>query len=188
MTNLQIVVLGILSVIALAVMITAAVKLVKLASIPKGSKSTEPSKEQAPESEVPLNISEPVLSFVECVRSNHRRFKFKSEFFFNKLGGHTVNYFIDTQLAIKYEYTIFRTISREDWGHFEVFNLKIKNHLWLTQDELNYLYEEISKVYAPRMQRLAEISEKRAGRERLRKNRLMRQKYIDLYCVKEATS
>lgn len=95
-----------------------------------------------------LNIGEPVLSFIECVRNNRRRFSFTNGNVF--LRSHTI--------------TLTDRETGEQWcvrsyynGGFDNYN-RLEDKLdWLTNDEQEYLIKELSKIAKERAQQVADV-------------------------------
>lgn len=108
-----------------------------------------------------LDIKEPVYSFVECFKSNPKRFKLKVE---KDPGRYTncvrFNYELrDTQT--ERTFAASRTIYSYRYNAYGFNNYPE----YLSQDEIHYIFKELSSVYEARRKKLQEISQIRAKRK-----------------------
>lgn len=119
-----------------------------------------------PATETP-NIGEPVLSFIECVRNNRRRFSFKTETYCR------------TQII-----TLIDKQTGEQWCakwylYFERTEPRLDSKLdWLTEQEKSHLIKELSKIAKERAEQLRSVNA-------IRKNRQMtkeRDRLKGVYC------
>lgn len=103
------------------------------------------------------DISEPVISFVECVRNNPQRFRFKGLKILDKKTG--------TWFSSKYYYSdVYQT-----YEQFIVYrSLKNTNTEWMTKEEFIYAIEELTKIQQDKV---------KAYKYK------QRQKYIEIYVV-----
>lgn len=118
-----------------------------------------------------LNISEPIYSFVECVKNDPRRFKFDSE--------HS-GYYYD-----HYAWTLIDSVAEELFEGGLGMRLSVKGKEWITEDEARYMTEELFYKIHLRYRDL--MSKKDAIRKKIRarkKGAGERQKYEEIYCKK----
>lgn len=124
--------------------------------------------------EKPKDISEPVISFVECVKKNPKRFEV------NEILDHlSVSHVNISKISVKDFYTgdIFETTKTEFYllsGIQTVF----KNFSVFTVDEVEYVYKELRKIYSKRLERKNKILSLRAER----KNKKERERLMKVYC------
>lgn len=119
------------------------------------------------------DISEPVLSFVECVRKNPKRFKVSSYY-------DHMSYFSLTSVSGIYEpvylYTLVDTKTKEKWCLSRGCTMAIDftaNPEWITKDEREYLIEVLTKIFKDRVGRKAKLKKIRKDRRiRDERNRL----------------
>lgn len=112
------------------------------------------------------DISEPVLSFVECVRKNPKRFKVNSyyeQFYLSvsSMGG---------EYRPTYLYTLVDTKTKEKWCLSRGLTMAsdfTANPEWITNDERNYLIESLTKIFKDREGRKSKL-------EKIRKDRRIR--------------
>lgn len=119
-----------------------------------------------PATETP-NIGEPVLSFIECVRNNRRRFSFKTETYCRT---HIIT-LVDKQTGEEW--------SSKSYISFESSGIRLDPKLdWLTGRERRYLINELSKIGKERARQLSDV-------KAIRKNRQMskeRDRLKGVYC------
>lgn len=103
----------------------------------------------------PKDISEPVISFVECVRNNPQRFRFKGLKILDKKTG--------TWFSSKYYYSdVYQT-----YDQLIVYrSLKNTNTEWMTKEEFIYAIEELTKIQEDKVKAY---------------KKKQRQKYIEIY-------
>lgn len=116
-------------------------------------------------------ISSPVIEFIDTYRKNHRRFKVKT----------VTCYMSESRQGI-----ITDRVTRETFGAWwywdegsrgmsKAFRMKTKNLTWITDEELQFIFDEISMTLGKRGIRLRELNESRVEakhrntRERLTK-------------------
>lgn len=117
-----------------------------------------------------LNISEPIFSFVECVRNNPKRF--------TVINGEIVQ---GSRVAKK---TLLdkKTGQRFEYAAYYSFEIRYTYPKYLTKDEFEYIKDEVTSIFTARRDRLNELKEIRKQRA----NKLERQKLMDIYCNKES--
>ncbi len=131
-----------------------------------------------PEVQEPKDISEPVISFVQCVKDNPKRFKLKD--FYENTGS---AYFSSRKFILKDRATgeVFEVSlvcsGRRDYWRFG------KLHATITEDELDYIKEELTPVFEAKQEKLYQIQRLRAQRVGSRE----RQRLMAIYC-KEKTN
>lgn len=108
-----------------------------------------------------LDIKEPIYSFVECFKNNPKRFKLKVE---KDPGRYTdcvrFNYELkDTQTERTF------AASRTIYSYIDTVDVFNSYPAYLSQDEIRYIYKELSQVYEVRRKRLQEINQIRAKRK-----------------------
>lgn len=128
------------------------------------------------------DISEPVLSFVKCVRENPKRFVVKSDYEYFGLK-------FSNNLAIRstepetYHFCLQDKVTKESWTlckdivlSFYPGSKEIKhtyNPEWLTEDEKEYLITSIKTIFHDRRDRKEKLQEIRKQRRiRDERNRL----------------
>lgn len=108
-----------------------------------------------------LDIKEPVYSFVECLKSNPKRFVLDTtKNFEGRRGSPRFEYeLIDTgtgkifkTCVVVYSYT-YKSFGFTNYPQY------------LSQDEIRFIYNELSQVYEARRKRLQEINQIRAKRK-----------------------
>ena len=114
------------------------------------------------------DIGEPVLSFVQCVKENPRRFIFER-----------LNTF---RMASRQNYMVKDKQTGEEWrvatDHRMSRKLSCKELQWLTDDEAYYLVTEIYDFFNKRRQRFIEIRNIRFERIQVTE----RQRLMGVYC------
>lgn len=128
------------------------------------------------------NISEPVLSFIKCVRENPKRFVVKSdyEYFGLKISNSLV---IRSTEPERYHFCLEDKVTKESWTLCKDIVLSFYsgfkeskhtyNPEWLTEDEKEYLITSIKTIFhdrRDRKQKLQEIRKQRRNRDE--RNRL----------------
>lgn len=103
------------------------------------------------------NISEPVLSFVETVKENPKRFKLTSA---------AVGRYVDFKLVDRY--------TKESWYGVRRFSTEddprrnVGYPKWMNEDEIDYVYEELKVIFNHRSSTLKQLRNQRE-RKRLMK-------------------
>lgn len=145
-----------------------------------------------PEQKERLNISEPVITFVELVKSNPKRFWCKREELFS---GYESFMLVDKDLKVCYRadkstfkyinnYNAFHTYDSISYRTFKVKN--VQNLDWVTDEEWQYINEHlIEGIYEKRVRRFNEIKALRKIFEEQRKKDEQRQKIKELYIKEE---
>lgn len=108
-----------------------------------------------------LDIKEPVYSFVECFKSNPKRFVLDTiKNFEGRRGSPRFEYeLIDTETG-----KIFKTCVVVYSYTYKLFGFTNYPQC-LSQDEIRFIYNELSQVYEARRKKLQEISQIRAKRK-----------------------
>ncbi len=106
-----------------------------------------------------IDISEPVLTFVELYKKNPKRFSVRHGFNISETD-HCYEFF---DLKDKILNKNFRIRGRDLWSEVKDYSTEIKELSWLTKDEINYVYRTIKK---DRENRLNSIKNKRNTRQR----------------------
>lgn len=108
-----------------------------------------------------LDIKEPVYSFVECFKNNPKRFKLKVE----KDPGRYSN-------CVRFNYQLTDTQTKKNFeASRTIYSYRyiadgFNNYPeYLSQDEIRYIYNELSQVYEVRRKKLQEIKQMRAKRK-----------------------
>lgn len=114
------------------------------------------------------DIGEPVLSFVQCVKENPKRFSFER---------------IDTvRMSFRQTYMVKDEKTGEEWrvatDHRMSRKLSCKELQWLTDDEAHYLVTELCNFYTKRSHRMAEIRNIRLERTQITE----RKRLMGVYC------
>lgn len=114
------------------------------------------------------DIGEPVISFVECVKSNPKRFSFER---------------IDNvRMSCRRKYMITDKQTGEEWRVTTDYRMNrklvCKELQWLTDDEANYLDTEIYDFFNKRCQRFIEIRNIRFERTQITE----RKRLMGVYC------
>lgn len=104
-------------------------------------------------------ISEPVLSFVETYKKNHRRFRISAEPFVTP---HVACWTLHDRVNNK---TFTALVV---WGYCSSYYKGNKNAEWMTEDELVYIFDEIRSFLDTR-KTLIQDKKNRRARERLTK-------------------
>lgn len=127
----------------------------------------------------PVNISEPVLSFVETVRKYPERFLTTKGYI--RICYHT--------MEPQYSYRLWDKKTGEWWytGFSEnitfsgtekqnkLRNKKQSSHSWLTEDEMTYLVKEITSIYEARKDRVEKLKAlRKQRRDKQERSRLMK--------------
>lgn len=122
------------------------------------------------------DISEPVLSFVDCVKQNHRRFVLDYK--------EPVEHEAGKQVVVWYAYKsrVFKDrVTGEEWSYCLSDGFK-GSVIWgcdfLTYDEEKYILSELGDFYHKRWSRLAKIRHIRKNR----KNVTERERLKGIYC------
>lgn len=126
---------------------------------------------------VKTNISEPVISFVNAIKKDPKRFVIKKELMDINLlfgGGTPYKYSVTDKVASKH----FSCTVRERWESFytrpHVLSFGYKTYVytkpepWLTNEEVLYVVKELEDFFKEKVERVKSKIEKRA-RERLTK-------------------
>lgn len=147
---------------------------------------------------VKKDISEPIISFVETVKNNRKRFKVSSKRFITQYylhGGHERKtdysvedirtkevYSVEEIEESKYSYSLPMRISK-------TYKLTSTDVQWCTQDELEYVITELTKFYT----RLYHRKNKRYNQIQFRRTRDMnilkekeRSRLMGIYCEDKA--
>lgn len=126
-----------------------------------------------PEKEPDLVVGEPIISFVELVKSNPKRFKsrFGYDCEFNGQYGLTDTLTEETFWYTKHVFS--RTRDTIDYNYKG-------SHSFVTQDEWKYLEQELQDFGTYCQSRSARLNELRFDR----KNKRERKRLIDVYCAK----
>lgn len=121
-------------------------------------------------------ISEPVTSFVECVRNNPRRFDCKRNY-----GSRVV--VNGVHMGYKIAYWVKDKTTGEAWyyGMLLVKGSGASSVEWLTNEERRYLIDELSQIYTARSRKLSTIKEVRKQRA----CNAERKRLIGIYCKGE---
>lgn len=99
------------------------------------------------------NVSEPVISFVDCFKSNPKRFKIKTNPLDNSI---SISYIEDRVTKDIWTFCIQKQfIGYESY----LYVLLTPTIPWLTKEEQNYLYKNISSYYQERKDRVAAYKE-----------------------------
>lgn len=114
------------------------------------------------------DIGEPVISFVQCVKSNPKRFNFER---------------IDNvRMSCRRKYMITDKQTGEQWWVTTDYRMNrklvCKELQWLTDDEANYLDTEIYDFFNKRCQRFVEIRKIRFERTQVNE----RKRLMGVYC------
>lgn len=123
-----------------------------------------------PEKKQPV-ISSPVLEFVETYRKNHRRFKVKTQTCYMSESKQA----LITDRVTGEKFGTWWYWDDESRGLTKGFRMKTANLMWITDDELTYVFDEIAKTVMERGVRLRKLAEgrietkHRQARERLTK-------------------
>lgn len=136
------------------------------------------------------DISEPVISFVNCVRNNPKRFKVVYEFEYTRLRltyDKSKTFVGECGLPETYTYAFKDTKTGESWTLCggttwpRVYLTPVKNQTdnseWLTKDERYYLITEIKNIMKDRKGR----KEKLQSLRKERKNRDERNRLKEIY-------
>lgn len=134
---------------------------------------TPPIVESAPKKAPELIVGEPIISFVELVKSNPKRFKsrFVCDYGFN--GQYNLT---DTLTKETFWYTkhIWSRIGDTVKYHYR------GSHSFVTQDEWKYIEQELQDFDTYCRNRATRLNELKLNR----KNKRERQRLIDVYCNK----
>lgn len=105
------------------------------------------------------DISEPVLSFVEIYKKNHRRFRISAEPFVTP----------DVDCWTLYDRINNKTFTAlVGWGYCNSYYKGNKNAEWMTEDELVYIFDEI-RSFLDERKALIQNKKNLRARERLTK-------------------
>lgn len=129
----------------------------------------EPALKKEPE----LIVGEPIISFVELVKSNPKRFKAKFGYNYEFNGQYSLT---DTLTKETFWYTkhlLYQTGNSVKYGYKG-------SHSFVTQDEWNYIEQELQDFGTCCRDRATRLSELKLGR----KNKRERQRLIGVYCTK----
>lgn len=120
-----------------------------------------------------MNISEPVLSFIETFKNNHRRFLITLVTRSEHLGySHTKNYtLLDKQTSEEWVFSV-------TYRQYGVVGYNFPS--WLTNNECRYIFINISGIYFEREKRMRELN--RIKKDRLDSKERDRLKLV--YCNK----
>lgn len=117
------------------------------------------------------NVSEPVISFVNAVKKNSKRFVIKKGAYFEDgvhfYGSDWIKYSVTDCVAEK----IFTSVVIKDtgaFGHKSPDRIYGKSEPWLTDEEVLYVVNELESFFKDKVERVKVRIEKRA-RERLTK-------------------
>jgi hypothetical protein len=119
-----------------------------------------------------LDISEPVISFCNCIKEDFRRFKIESS---NNYNAHP-----------SYEmYTLTDRLTGESWWYKTFIPMSHCSTLWseiscpfLTEDEKKFIVQTICQIFSKRASKLYSLKEKRRQRAIDKE----RQRLIGVYC------
>ena len=115
------------------------------------------------------NISEPVLSFIECVRKTPQRFDVSG-------------FSYDSCRRERYTYYVRDKVTGEKWSISNELSIDCYTHFsdtsWLTYDEIQYLITEITAIYKAREGRKMRLEKIRKDR----KDAQERKRLISIYC------
>lgn len=119
------------------------------------------------------DLSEPVISFVECYRKNPGRFMTKATY---RLYGSTTYKILDKKN--KEEWRVHFSTSKYSYEDDDHENY-ISDATWATQDELKYVVENISKIAIERALKLDTIRKVRYKRSMIDE----RKRLMGVYCA-----
>lgn len=134
-------------------------------------------------------VSEPVITFVELVKNNPKRFWSKSVY---ALGGYYEYFLIDKEFKACYCVSVychwgdksFIPIQAVTKGNVRLKN--VQNLDWITEEEWQYINKHLIKgIYGKRVNRFNEIKNLRKKRKEQKEKDLQRQKIKDLYIKQE---
>ena len=123
------------------------------------------------------DISEPVLSFVNCVKQNHRRFilDYREPVEVEESDEITIVWYSSKTSVFK------DRLTGEKWSYCAVYDTKdslIYGCEFLTEDEKEYILKELVNFYRARWSRLAEIRRIRRQRKSIKE----RERLKGIYC------
>lgn len=133
------------------------------------------------------NISEPIISFVQCVQKNPKRFKVLYDYeHFSYM--YTDNTLSKSVFPVNYHYRLADTKTNESWTLIEGYTCPIYDTLsefkhscnpeWITEDEREYLIDSIKAIFHNRKARKETLKKlKKDRRNRDERNRLKK-----IYC------
>lgn len=123
------------------------------------------------------DISEPVLSFVNCVKQNHRRFilDYREPVEVEESAERTIVWYSSKTSVFKDRFT------GEQWTYRAIYDTMgsiIYGCEFLTEDEKEYILKELVSFYRERWSRLAEIRRIRRQRKSIKE----RDRLKGIYC------
>lgn len=120
---------------------------------------------------VKTNISEPVISFVNAVKKNPKRFIIKKGAYFEDgvhfYGSDWIKYSV-TDCVVEKIFTSVVVKDTSAFGHKSPDRIYGKSEPWLTDEEVLYVVKELEDFFKEKVERVKSKIEKRA-RERLTK-------------------
>ncbi|QGH72583.1 MAG: hypothetical protein [Myoviridae sp. ctThM1] len=129
---------------------------------------------------VKTNISEPVISFVNAIKKDSKRFMIKKGYMENAMrpyySGTPYRYSVTDKVANKHFSCIIRESYEPTYFTTDLYNVKFgykkyvysKPEPWLTDEEVLYVVNELEAFFKDKVERVKGKIEKRA-RERLTK-------------------
>lgn len=94
-----------------------------------------------------LDISEPVVSFIETVKKNPRRFKYTSSDKFYGAGNPFYVYYEVLDKQAKYQFGVFTVPDIDKDGCMIVSYLPLNTTSWMTEDEARYAFEVLKPFF-----------------------------------------
>lgn len=122
-----------------------------------------------------LDIKEPVYSFVECFKSNPKRFKLKVDKDPNKYSNCLRFNYELTDTQTKKTFKASRTIYLYNADAFNNYPA------YLSPDEIRYIHEGLSSVYESRRKKLQEIKQMRTKRKADKEREQLMKDYCGRY-------
>lgn len=123
------------------------------------------------------DISEPVLSFVNCVKQNHRRFilDYREPVEAEESGEVTIVWYSS-------KISVFKDrLTGEKWSYSAIYDTKgslIYGCEFLTEDEKEYILKELVNFYRARWSRLSKLRNIRRQRKSIKE----RERLKGIYC------
>lgn len=137
-----------------------------------------------------LEVSEPVITFVELVKANPKRFVNLRDLCCG--GGVHAYVFCDKELKVIYSFCTDSSsycssslrFTPLDTAEFKGCKLKdVQDLSWVTEDEWDYLYKHlIQGIYLERRKRYYKLLDERSERAEKRKHSQQRESLKKLYC------
>lgn len=132
-----------------------------------------------PKDNLKEDISEPVISFVKTVMENPKRFYIENLF----VGEGDCKYYKAHIKDLQTKEIFTCDYYGKYWGNLYSWHTLDNNINWITIEEFNYVINKLKVFYKTKKNKLDEIKQARIDRVSQRKDKVERQRLIEIYTI-----